>query len=92
MRDFLPAILGEALFRPHLSYPLESLDISGQWLVSSADASPNEGLYTGIVSRGSPMSRLIFVLILYDVGLSACTLNVVGIEFDVMVERASGGL
>lgn len=41
---FLPAILGKALFRPHLSYPLESLDISGQWLVSGADASPNEGL------------------------------------------------
>jgi hypothetical protein len=38
-----PAILSEALIRPHLVYPLASLDVSGQWPVSHTAASPNEG-------------------------------------------------
>ena len=37
-----PATLSKALFRPCLVYPLASLDVSGQRLVSCADASPNE--------------------------------------------------
>jgi hypothetical protein len=44
------AALGEALFRPHLVYPLASLDISGQRPVSRADASPNEALYFSLDS------------------------------------------
>jgi hypothetical protein len=43
LKDSLAA-LSKAFFRPHLSYPLESLDISGQRPVSGADASPNEAL------------------------------------------------
>ena len=38
----IPATLSEALSRPHLVYPLASLDVSGQWPVYRADASPNE--------------------------------------------------
>ena len=38
----IPATLSEALSRPHLVYPLASLDVSGQWPVFHADASPNE--------------------------------------------------
>ena len=41
--DFIPATLSKALARPYLVYPLVSLDISGQWPLSHADASPNEG-------------------------------------------------
>ena len=37
-----PAMLSKALSRPCLVYPLASLDVSGQWPVSRADASPNE--------------------------------------------------
>ncbi len=37
-----PATLSKALSRPCLVYPLASLDVSGQWPVSCADASPNE--------------------------------------------------
>lgn len=44
-RSFTPATLNKALVRPCLVYPLASLDVSGQWPVSIADASPNEGLY-----------------------------------------------
>src|SRR5271157_3206517 len=38
----LPATLSGALSRPGLVYPLASFDVSGQWPVSHADASPNE--------------------------------------------------
>jgi len=38
----IPATLSKALIRPCLVYPLASLDVSGQWPVSRADASPNE--------------------------------------------------
>jgi hypothetical protein len=38
----IPATLSKALCRPCLVYPLASLDISGQWPISCADASPNE--------------------------------------------------
>src|SRR3972149_5471529 len=38
----IPATLSKALIRPCLVYPLASLDVSGQWPVSCADASPNE--------------------------------------------------
>ena len=37
-----PATLSKALCRPCLVYPLASLDVSGQWPVSRAAASPNE--------------------------------------------------
>ena len=40
-----PATLNKALSRPCLVYPLASLDVSGQWPVSRADASPNEVFY-----------------------------------------------
>jgi hypothetical protein len=40
--NLLPATLSGALIRPSLVYPLASLDVSGQWPVSHADASPNE--------------------------------------------------
>ncbi len=42
-RVVIPAMLSKALDRPCLVYPLASLDVSGQWPVSHADASPNEG-------------------------------------------------
>ena len=42
--DLLPATLSGALIRPGLVYPLASFDVSGQWPVSHADASPNEGI------------------------------------------------
>ena len=35
-------MLSRALSRPCLVYPLASLDVSGQWPVFHADASPNE--------------------------------------------------
>ena len=38
----LPATLSGALIRPSLVYPLASFDVSGQWPVYHADASPNE--------------------------------------------------
>jgi hypothetical protein len=38
----LPATLSGALIRPGLVYPLASFDVSGQWPVYHADASPNE--------------------------------------------------
>ena len=38
----IPATLSKALVRPRLVYPLASLDVSGQWPVVHADASPNE--------------------------------------------------
>lgn len=37
-----PATLSKAFCRPCLVYPLASLDVSGQWPVSRAAASPNE--------------------------------------------------
>jgi hypothetical protein len=55
-----PATLSEALLRPHLVYPLASFDVSGQWPVSRADASPNEGfLLCGAFYR---FSRLLSIL------------------------------
>ena len=44
-RACAPATLGKALIRLRLVYPLASLDVSGQWPVSCADTSPNEGSY-----------------------------------------------
>ena len=43
----LPATLSGALSRPGLVYPLASFDVSGQWPVSHADASPNEAIQFG---------------------------------------------
>ena len=42
-RELAPATLSGALIRPSLVYPLASFDVSGQWPVYHADASPNEG-------------------------------------------------
>lgn len=41
-RGSSPAILGKALIRPCLAYPLASFDVSGQWLIYHTAASPNE--------------------------------------------------
>ena len=38
----IPATSSKAFYRRCLVYPLASLDVSGQWPVSCADASPNE--------------------------------------------------
>jgi hypothetical protein len=46
----LPATLSEALSRLHLVYPLASLDVSGQWPVSHAAASPNEDIQFALVT------------------------------------------
>ena len=53
----IPATLSKALCRPCLVYPLASLDVSGQWPVSCAAASPNEGVFSSVapmtISRSS---------------------------------------
>ncbi len=47
MLPYHPATLSGALSRPSLVYPLASLDVSGQWPVYHAAASPNEVLFNG---------------------------------------------
>ena len=55
----IPATLSRALCRLRLVYPLASLDVSGQWPISCADASPNEGLVPRIIySAFKSLSRV----------------------------------
>ena len=43
------ATLSKTLIRSYLFYPLASLDVSGQWPVFNAGASPNEELFTSLL-------------------------------------------
>ena len=43
------ATLSKTLIRSYLFYPLASLDVSGQWPVFNAGASPNEELFSSLL-------------------------------------------
>ncbi len=57
-RSCIPATLSTALTRPCLVYPLASLDVSGQWPVVHADASPNkESIYVNTYTLAKSQSQ-----------------------------------
>ncbi len=64
-----PATLSDALGRRRLVYPLASLDVSGQWPVSCANASPNEVSviyqphHTPVSGRCQGVSVIVFLLL-----------------------------
>ena len=61
-----PATLSKAFCRPCLVYPLASLDVSGQWPVSRAAASPNE-VFASIFANHT--------VVLYTDGVKASSLR-----------------